>query len=269
MRNAVLGALIAVASVVQLTAQNTPSKDGPRFEVASIKPTPGPPGGYRPTPNGFTARGFTVVQLINLAYQLPNYRVVGGAEWTRRERFDVNARIVGPRTPGDFRIMLRHLLEERFGLRVHREKRPLDVYVFMMARPDGKLGPKLTRVARTCSAQAQTFEDRCSMSDGVGLYRSAGSRWEDGEFVRWVEAVAGRPVVDRTGLSGQFDITVEYNPDIRRIPDGINTTVSLGELETRPLVFTAIREQLGLKLEPGKEPIDVLVIDNVERPTSD
>jgi uncharacterized protein (TIGR03435 family) len=117
--------------------------------------------------------------------------------------------------------------------------------------------------------QGQTFEARCATTDVVGLFSSAGGRWEDGEFVRWVEAVAGRPVVDRTGLSGQFDITLEYNPDIRRIPEGVDTKVSLTELEARPLVFTAIREQLGLKLEPGKEPVEVLVIDNVERPTAD
>jgi uncharacterized protein (TIGR03435 family) len=267
-RYAVLGTLIAIGCGVQLIAQ-TPSKDGPRFEVASIKPNPGPGGGITPTPTSFFARGHTLVQLIDFAYQLPNYRVVGGADWTRRERFDVNARIVGPRTPGDLRIMVRHLLEDRFALRVHREKRPLDVYVFMMARTDGKLGPKMTRVTRTCSTQGQTFEDRCSESDGVGLYRSAGRRWEDGVFVRWVELIAGRPVVDRTALSGQFDITLEYNPDYRRIPDGVDTKVTVGELEARPLVFTAICEQLGLKLDPGKESVDVLVIDNVERPTSD
>jgi uncharacterized protein (TIGR03435 family) len=142
MRYAVLVALIASGIVVQVARQDASSKNGPRFEVASVKPSPEPVGGwYRPMPNRFTATGNTVVQLITLAY-LPNYRVVGGAEWTKRERFDVNATIAGPRTQGDLWVMLRHLLKDRFALRVHREERPTEVYALMMARSDRRAWTK-------------------------------------------------------------------------------------------------------------------------------
>jgi uncharacterized protein (TIGR03435 family) len=266
MRYAVFGALMATGLVV-VAGQGAPTKDGPRFEVASVKPNPETFGGWsRPMPDRFTATGNTVVQLITLAYQLPNYRVVGGAEWTKRERFDVNATIAGPRTQGDLWFMLRHLLEDRFALRVHREERPTEVYALMMARNDRRLGPNLTRLDRTC---AQQTGDWCASSEGIGRYRSTGLRWEDGRFVNFVERVAGRPVLDRSGLSGQFDIALEWNQEVRRIPEGSPSAVSLAELEARPALSTALREQLGLKLEPLTEPIEVLVIDSVERPTRD
>jgi hypothetical protein len=99
-------ALIAAGIVVQVAGQGAPAQDGPRFEVASVKPSSATFGGfYKPMPNRFTATG-SVVELMTLAYQLANFRVGGGAEWTKRERFDVNATIAGPRTEGDWRAML-------------------------------------------------------------------------------------------------------------------------------------------------------------------
>jgi uncharacterized protein (TIGR03435 family) len=87
--------------------------------------------------------------------------------------------------------------------------------------------------------------------------------------VNFVERVAGRPVLDRSGLSGQFDITLEWNQEVRRIPEGSPSAVPLAELQARPALSTALREQLGPKLESRTEPIEVLVIDSVERPKRD
>ena len=84
-----------------------------------------------------------------------------------------------------------------------------------------------------------------------------------------IERLTGRPVVDRTGLSGQFDVRLEWNTDIPRIPEGVSRDAFLAELEKRPMLPTALREQLGIQLERRTEPVEVLVIDNVERPTSD
>jgi uncharacterized protein (TIGR03435 family) len=86
--------------------------------------------------------------------------------------------------------------------------------------------------------------------------------------VDFLERVTGRPVVDRTGLSGQFDLSLRFNPNIQRLPEG-RTDASLAELEERPTIFTALREQFGLRLEPATEPVDVIVIDSVQRPTPD
>jgi len=81
--------------------------------------------------------------------------------------------------------------------------------------------------------------------------------------------ITGRPIVDKTGLSGQFDITLEWNPDIARVPEGAGNAPALAELEARPFLFTAVREQLGLRLESDTAPIDVVVIDHVDRPSPD
>jgi bla regulator protein BlaR1 len=239
---------------------------GPTFEVASIKPNRENYGGwYNVTPTRYTATGNTVVQLISLAHDLRPYRVADAPEWKRTERFDIEASIIGPRAPGDLRVMLRKLLEKRFALRVGREKRPMEVFLLSMARSDGQPGTDLKRVDRTCPDKPQTPEDRCGHVEPPGSYRSTGERWEAAGFVNFIERVVGRPVLDRTGLTGQFAITLAFNPEITRLPDGFSGT--LAELEAAPVLPTALREQVGLKLEPATEPVDVLVVDAVERPT--
>jgi uncharacterized protein (TIGR03435 family) len=239
-----------------------------RFDVASIKPVSAGStfGGYRPEPMRFSG-DFTVIEAMNLAYQVPSNRIVDGPEWARSQRYEINATNSAPRRPEEVWHMMRHLLEERFALKVHRERRPRPVYVLSMARSDGRLGPKAQRVERDCSSPVADIR-RCSKGFGPGSYRSSGLEWS--AFVtNDLEAMVGRPVVDKTGLSGQFDITLEYNPNISRIPESSINPPTLAELEGRPALFTALQEQLGLKLEAGTEPIDVLVIDAVERPTPD
>jgi uncharacterized protein (TIGR03435 family) len=254
-------AAFVLALMVSLSGQTAP--EDRRFEVASVKPSPATFGGYySPQPTRFTTTS-SVVEMVRLAYQLPHFRVVGGDDWTRNQRWDVNASIAGPRTPGDIWTMLRNLLTDRFTLRVHREQRPMGVYSLMLARTDGTLGPNLTRVKRPCAQNPEKPEDRCLSGEGVGTYQSTGLRWENKTFVDFLERVTGRPVVDRTGLSGQFDLSLRFNPDVRQV------SVSQSELEERPTIFTALREQFGLKLEPATEPVDVIVIDSVQRPTPD
>src|SRR5688572_7563989 len=168
-----------------LAAQQPP---GPTFEVTSIKPNRENYGGwYNLTPTRYTATGNTVVQLVSLAYDLRPYRVADAPEWTRTERFDIQASIAGPRVPGDLRVMLRELLEKRFALRVHREKRPMEVFVLSMARTDGQPGAGLKRIARTCSDKPQTPEERCGHVEPPGSYRSTGERWEAVGFVNFIE----------------------------------------------------------------------------------
>jgi uncharacterized protein (TIGR03435 family) len=268
MRLAAIGLLLtALATQAQLQVPEAQPIEESRFEVASIKPLPaGSSGGwYNPMPGRFTAT-MNVAELTQLAYQLPFFRLVGGPDWARSERFDINAAISGPRQSGDLWFMLQHLLNDRFALRVHREQRPMPVYALMLARSDRKLGPQLRPVNRTCSPGAADLADRCSSGEGIGTWSSTGRRLNDRVFLGTLERLSGRPVFDRTGLSGQFDIALEWNPALSRMPEW-ETRVTLADLELRPVLFTAIREQLGLKLEPVTEPIEVLVIDGVERPT--
>jgi uncharacterized protein (TIGR03435 family) len=158
-------------------------------------------------------------------------------------------------------------LEERFALKAHQERRPISVYTLLMARADEGLGPGLQRVKRDCTRPALGLSG-CSVSRGVGRFRADGQ--PRGTIVGLLDgSVTEPPLVDKTRLSGQFDITLEWNPDITRVPEGISNPPTLAELEGRPVLFTAVREQLGLKLESDKAEMEVLVIDSVERPTPD
>ena len=270
MRFAVVGALLtAVVGQLQAqTAATTPIEDA-RFEAISIKPVPSGSNiaGYRPDATRFHG-WLTVGELLNLAYQLKAHRIADAPSWVTNDRYEVTAAISAPRQKGDLPFMLRHLLADRFAVKAHHEHRPLPVYVLRVARSDGKLGPGLIRVNRTCSNDTAAAQaDRCYGSYGIGEYRFTGWKWEDVPTA--LELFSGRSVIDRTGLSGQFDLTLEWNPNINRVPDFIVNGPTLAELEARPALFTAVQEQLGLKLEPGTEPLEVLVIDKVERPLPD
>jgi uncharacterized protein (TIGR03435 family) len=263
--------LVFLGSIAVLSGQAPAGRqsDEPRFEVASVKPLPASTrtrARYRPDPTRFSG-DFSVLDAVTFAYQIEQTRIVGAPEWATAERYEINAR-TGPRKPGDIQSMMRHLLADRFALKVHPERRPIPVYALLLSRSDGRLGPTLQRVERDCSRPASNLSG-CSISFGVDHYRGNGQKWSD--FVSSLESrsTTGRPIVDKTGLSGQFDITLEWNPDIARVPEGVSNAPTLAELEARPVLFTAVREQLGLKLESDTAAMDVLVIDSVDRPTPD
>jgi uncharacterized protein (TIGR03435 family) len=267
-RSALILASVCGAAVLSAQAPAQQS-DGARFEVVSVRPLPattGPGGRFRPDPTRFSG-DFTVVNAVAFAYRIEPNRVVGAPQWATDQRYQINA-TTPPRKPGDIQQMMRHLLEERFALKAHRESRPIAVYALLMARADGSLGPGLQRVERDCTKPASNLSG-CSVSSGVGRFRANGQPW--GTVVGLLDGgvVTGRPLVDKTGLSGQFDITIEWNPEITRVPEGVSNPPTLAELEARPALFTAVREQLGLRLEPDTAAIDVVVIDSVERPTPD
>lgn len=248
--------LTLVCAAAALSAQAPAQQSGgARFEVASVKPLPAGSNraGYRPDPTRFSG-AFTVAAAVGFAYQLPSTRIVDAPQRAREQRYEINA-TTGPRKPGDIQSMMRHLLEGRFALQVHLERRPIPIYALLLARADGRLGAGLRRVERDCTRPVSNLSG-CGASFGADDYRSNGQNWA--VFVGSLETriQTERPVVDKTGLSGQFDITLEWNPD-------------LTEPDARPVLFTAIREQLGLKLEPDTVPMDVLVIDSVDRPTPD
>lgn len=266
-RSAFILAFVCGAAVVSAHAPAPQQSDGPTFEVSSIKPLPAGStrAGYRPQPTRFSG-SFSVIEAVAFAHQIPQSRIVEAPQWARDQRYEINA-TTGPRKPGDINAMMRHLLEQRFALRVHRERRPIPVYMLTMSRSDGALGPALQRVKRDCTRPAENLSG-CSASWGEGRYRSSGQEWE--VFVGSLETrITGRPVVDNTGLSGQFDITLEWNAGNARAPDGAGNAAALADLEAQPVLFTAIREQLGVKLESDTAAMDVLVIDSVNRPTPD
>ena len=185
--------------------------------------------------------------------------VIGAPGWTSSEYWDVEAKAGGVVSSADISEMLRSFLVDRFKLVAHYESREFATYSLMLARPDGRLGPQLRRFDGDCSALADAVRqgrERPQMpvpGNGVAPcgYRSGTRGLTAGGIPMSTLATAmrghaGRHVIDKTGLSGYYEFTLELSADVP--------------------VFTALREQLGLKLEPDRAPLPVVVIDRIERP---
>jgi bla regulator protein blaR1 len=275
---------IGIATVVAMLAE-APTAQNPAFEVASIKPNKS--GGSFST-LGFSAGGrfiannVSVRQLIMAAYGTPEpldaSRVVGGSGWTESDRFDVVAKAAGEFPPQQILLMLRSLLAERFELAVHNESREVPIYALVLARSDGTLGPQLRR-SDDCTAPGRG-RATAPLPPNAPL---CGGRGSPGRLVFGgvpLSSVIGAPaltrelkriVVDRTGLTGAFDGTLEWTPvDMPLPPPGpAPPDAPPPPRADGPSIFTAVQEQLGLKLESTKGPADVLVIDRVEHPAED
>jgi uncharacterized protein (TIGR03435 family) len=236
----------------------------PEFEVASVKPA-GPlvPLGRLP-PGQWRARSRNLVQLIGAAY--PQYAfdslVGGGPAWTRSDRFDIDARMDPTTTPAQLAQMISKLLADRFALRTHTERRPINVYVLTMSRADGQLGTQLKRSDPSCveaRTARQPLRPQCQVTATSGIeYRAA----QISDFVRLLAGMGiDRPVYDRTGLTGYFDLQLQFD----HAPFTGAFASPLSSLEGVS-IFTALQEQAGLKLEATREVVDVLVIDSAEMP---
>jgi uncharacterized protein (TIGR03435 family) len=219
-------------------------------------------------------------------------QVVGGPEWIDSERYDVIAKAEGRPTMSQVHAMLRTLLTERFALKTHTETRELPICALVLARVDGKLGEKLQPAGPDCrpisvpngapkpppppgggaiGPGALPPDDegtglRCGALFGPGFVTVRDMPMS--RFARDLTMLARRMVVDRTGLTGRFDIDVEFTPEFRpQPPPGApEFPVPAGD---GPSLFTALQEQLGLKLESTRGPVDMVVIDHAERPTPD
>jgi uncharacterized protein (TIGR03435 family) len=230
----------------------------------------------------FTAGNVTVRDLLSFAYSeigpgpLPDYRVSGGPSWMNEDRFDVTAKVPVDVAPDQFKLMVRALLVDRFKLRAHKETRELPVYALVVVRSDGKLGAQLRAVQVNCDALRKNGRSpetvpasRCGFTFGPGVLIGRSVTMQ-----QWVTAMApflDRVVLDETKIAGQFDIELRWTPEF--VPptsgDDLRSGYFNSPIQDGPSVFTAIREQLGLRLESRRGPVDVVVIDHVERPTED
>jgi len=250
----------AVIALVLVLAQ-TPAK--PAFEVASIRrSTERQAGGsLRMEADGvFRAVNLDVRSLMLSAYRTVQQRlfvsqIVGAPEWVSTDRYDITARVgraLAARPQAELYsqlpALLQTLLEDRFKLKVHHETRELPVFVLTLAKSDGTLGPRLRRSSVDCSAAS----DRCGIRFRPPAHLS-GTSVSVESLANLLSGSVERVVVDRTGLRGAYDIDLEWSPD----PSAADTRS----------IAAAVQEQLGLKLEPSRAPIDALVIDHVERPT--
>lgn len=260
-------AVILVAAVIGtpiLIAQQS----GPTFEVASVKPnTSGAIGQLSQIGKGsLTLTNMRVRAMLVLAFGINPERIVGAPSWIEQDRFDVAARAPADTPDSQLRPMLRTLLGERFRLVAHTEMRDYPVYALVVARAPQGLGPNL-KASTICEPQLSAVRP-CTVitgSDGKGAYITGGAR-TIGALVDVLQrpdlqGLVDRPVVDRTGLTGTYDF------DLRFAVAGLGAVSP--DAPNLPSIFTAIQEQLGLKLEGARGPVEVLVIDALERPTPD
>ena len=215
------------------------------FDVASIRRSqseaPGGRSGILPGGH-FFAENNTLKQLVTVAYQLPLSRVVGGPDWVTSDRWDVTARSAeeSKKTPLDVFVMLQQLLRDRFGLVVRKENRESDVFALVRVR-EGALGPSARRSEIKCDAASRARTPPSSPdARPVCSFRTSRGRIVAGgvavlTLANILQRDAGRPVVDRTGIEGLLDFDLEW---------------SAAPNEPGPSIFTAVQEQLGLKLEP-------------------
>jgi uncharacterized protein (TIGR03435 family) len=255
-RSATLVALAAVVLAEGSIAARVPGQQAPDvdpvFEAASIKPNRSSDAArsFRVEPGGtIQATNVTVRHLMWQAYGVQDFQIIGGPGWIGTERYDVIARAADNPTPERLRAMLRQMLVDRFGLEVEPSTSDLPVYRLVRARADGTLGPQLRPATGGCAAAVQTkgcgarVGDGTLVSQGLTMIRLAGE----------LTGFVGRRVEDRTDLMGNFEVDLTWSPNLQT-DDG------------RPSIFTALQEQLGLKLESAVGAVPTFVIRRVERP---
>jgi uncharacterized protein (TIGR03435 family) len=262
--------LAPIPARVTAAARQAPAQ----FEVASVKVNTSGDAkvAIQMLPGGrFTATNATLRQLIRNAYQLQEFQITGGPNWLDRDHFDIVAKAEGasPDDPGRARLMLRALLAERFALTVHIEARDLPIYALVPAKSDGTLGPELKRTGPECEARdAGSPGNRSTCDLRVLPGTVAAGRATLAELAVGLSPLVGRIVQDRTGLAGNFAFTLRWTPE--QMSPGLERkarAMGLPPVDTEgSSLFTAVREQLGLKLDSQKGPVDVLVIDRAERP---
>jgi uncharacterized protein (TIGR03435 family) len=270
--------ILALALPVLAATAGAQAPNEPAFDVAAIKPAADTqafsfsmvqPGGR------YMGQNMSLRLLIKTGYGVHDSQIIGGPSWIDSERWDINAKAEGYKDPGPFRdvsrLMVRPLLAERFKLVFHHEQRELPVYALVFVKPN-EFGPQFRR-DDNCDPQGSPIppaqgspELSGQMACGADGFRPR-HLWARSMTLNYMLIALGRtsidrPVVDHTGLTGKFDWEVQWIPDEVRLdaanrpPDG-------------PSIFQAFRDQLGLKLEPTRDRVDVLVIDRVDRPTTD
>ena len=248
----VFPALILTVLGLSLLGQTPPRQTESAFEVASVKANTSGSAGASWAGRGsqLIIENYLLRDIILGAYGLRSYQLGGGPDWIGTARFDIVGR--APDAVPRNIAMLRTLLTDRFRLKTHTEVRQLPVYRLVLARGDGRFGPKLRQSTLDCAAT------RCTASVLSGRIQTNG--YSMAQLAQLLTGAVDRAVIDRTGLAGVYDLELAWTPD-----DGVADVVT----RDAPGLFTAVVEQLALKLEPAIGPVDVLVIDSIERPMED
>jgi uncharacterized protein (TIGR03435 family) len=260
-----IGAHGKASAASQQSAPTAAAALTPVFDVASIRrhiPEPNEHNSIWSSPanSNFRAENLSLVGLIHWAYEMPEARILGAAGWANSTYFDIDAKAdpsvdqqlhdltsdAGRKQKED---MVQALLADRFGLVVHLETRELPIYALVAAKGRPKLG-----LVHETGSWINTGNGRIE----VQMQNSVAVLAEE------LSKVAGRDVVDKTGMAGRYHLTLKWAPDDAAAPSSANGAAS----DSGPSLFTALEEQLGLKLEPAKGPVQVLVIDHAEMPSA-
>lgn len=272
-------------------AISTPPTELPKFEVATIKPTKDDDGRIMMmfTPDGTSIHGVPIKMLLREAFDLEDDRILGQPSWVKN-RYDIEAKVDAEDAPklkdmkiDQRRAMMLPLLQDRFNLKFHRETRELTVYTLVVA----KGGLKMKKSATEPPAKADDPKPdgpprpdpdhpnaplkpgrHSLMMNGRGHIESTGTTVT--MLVHILSSQLGRTVLDKTGLTGDYDFTLQWTPDDVGMPMGGDAGPGKGDVSPDaggPTLFTALEEQLGLKLESKKTNVDVVVIDHMDLPS--
>jgi len=255
------GLVLLAATALLVPAVRTAGEDKPApltFEVASIKASDPSEqgGGIKPLPNGngYIAQNMPVKLIFSLMYRVPMRQIKGAPEWLESERYDIEAKADGRYSIDDLHIMFENLLADRFNLKFHKQTREGNVYALTV----DKAGLKMKENDSPPDMNIPIMP----VNHGV-----VGKRvpmpylcWFLGQQLQ----NDARPVVDRTGLDKNYDFTLSFAP---QLPPGASRDALPPDLQELPSIFDALRDQLGLRLEATRGPVDDYIIDHVERPS--
>ena len=270
----------------------------PKFEVVTVKPSKGPTG-ERGQPGGrYTATRtlqFFIADAFFFATPLAGSRVIGGPDWIDSELFEIDGKASTPwqrspdGPPREVFLMIRSVLEDRFKLKTHMETRELPVFELVRARADGSLGPELRPSTSGCEAIMAAVQagapvpprqpnqpPPCGAMRGPARVIAGGLPMAQfANMLTNIMADANGPaggagarlVIDKTGLTGRFEFTLAWTPE--KMPEG-TPPAGIPPIDPNgPRLETALQEQLGLKLQAVRSPLEVVVVDSVSRPTPD
>jgi uncharacterized protein (TIGR03435 family) len=264
-------AVAVLFAACALMAQAPPPPDPPISYVASVKPNndinaralfDSSPGGR------FTGVAVTVSALVRTAYRVQAREVLGAPAWFSTKRYDIAAKAEGDPAPPE-QALLRALLKDRFGLQVHREKREMPAYSLVAARSEGKMGPQLIPSSFDCAAylagpHAPPEPGRTSQCSARISQRDLSARAISiAQLATFLAPVAKRFTFDKTGLKGLYDVELSWTPDT---PAATSPDALPGD-SAAPSIFTAIQEQLGLKLVSDKGLVELLIVDHANEPS--
>lgn len=280
----VLGGLMLAGSLAPRWIAFAQEQPRLTFEVASLKPSAGGRVALgEKSPGTFYADNYPLAGLIMEAYGIRNFQISGGPGWIHSDKYDILAKhkVSSRERPlEEMDAMLRSLLEDRFKLKVHRETKQLPLYALTVAKSGLKLREGSCVSVDPNKQQPQPAAGEKPPNICESRYGNNGPNrtldWTGTnitDFTRWaLPNIMSRTVIDKTGLAGRFDIHLEWTPDQATagltgseapvIPGGASPAGDTGTIS----IFTAIQEQLGLKLESEKGPVEVIVVDHVEKP---